>query len=158
MTARRRRVAPTPTVHLLDVNVLVALAWPTHVHHVAARRWFAAAHDEGWATTPVTEFGFVRVSSNPAAVGEALSPAESTDVLAAMRGRPNHHFWTDDVSPTEPGTVDPGRLVGHRQVTDAHLLGLARRHNGRLATLDHAVADLAGAEAATRVTVIPVHG
>ena len=27
---------------LLDVNVLVALAWDSHVHHVAARRWFLA--------------------------------------------------------------------------------------------------------------------
>jgi hypothetical protein len=35
--------APTVTVpvSLLDVNVLLALAWPTHVYHLAAHRWFA---------------------------------------------------------------------------------------------------------------------
>jgi len=30
-------------------------------------------------------------------------------------------------------------VLGYRQVTDAHLLGLALRHNGRLVTLDAGV-------------------
>lgn len=157
MTARPRPKGPTSSPpFLLDVNVLVALAWPTHVHHGAARRWFAANQAAGWATTPATEFGFVRVSSNPAAVGEALTPGEALIVLEQIRARPGHHSWADDVSPTDGRYVDPLRLVGHRQVTDAHLLALARRHAGRLATLDRAVAELAGADAAERVAVIPV--
>ena len=151
-----RRTPTGPGVYLLDVNVLVALTWPTHVHHGAARHWFASAHGEGWATTPVTEFGFVRVSSNPSAVGDALTPAEALSILTDIRGRPNHHFWVDDTSPTNADVVDPSRLVGHRQVTDAHLIGLARRHDGRLATLDRSVAELAGDDAATRVSLIPV--
>lgn len=142
--------------YLLDVNVLVALAWPTHVHHRAARRWFADHHGEGWATTPVTEFGFVRVSSNPVAVGDALTPAEAILVLEDIRRRPGHESWADDVSPTDRRFVEAARLVGYRQVGDAHLLALARRHHGRLATLDRGVADLAGRDAATRVTVIPL--
>jgi hypothetical protein len=35
--ARQRRV-----ISLLDVNVLVAFAWPNHVHHSAAQHWFDA--------------------------------------------------------------------------------------------------------------------
>lgn len=27
-------------IRLLDVNVLVALAWPNHVHHEAVQAWF----------------------------------------------------------------------------------------------------------------------
>ncbi len=156
MTPRTARTRPAAGVYLLDVNVLVALAWPTHVHHRVARRWFADCHGDGWATTPVTEFGFVRVSSNPAAVGDPLTPAEAIVVLEEIRRRPGHETWADDISPTDRRVVDPARLVGHRQVSDAHLLALARRHHGRLATLDRAVADLAGADAATRVTVIPL--
>jgi uncharacterized protein len=151
------RPAKGPGPYLLDVNVLVALAWPTHVHHGAARRWFARCHGEGWATTPVTEFDFVRVSANPAAVGEPLSPAEAILVLEDIRGRPGHETWADDTSPAEPQLVDPTRLVGHRQVSDAHLLALARRHQGRLATLDHGLVDLAGGDASRRITVIPLH-
>jgi predicted nucleic acid-binding protein len=33
-------------------------------------------------------------------------------------------------------------LVGHRQVTDAYLLGLALRHGGRLATFDQGIGTL----------------
>ncbi|MCA1844752.1 MAG: VapC toxin family PIN domain ribonuclease [Actinobacteria bacterium] len=138
------------------MNVLVALAWPTHVHHGPARRWFADNQADGWATAPVTEFGFVRVSSNPAAVGDALTPAEALTVLEQIRARPGHRSWADDVSPTDVRYVDPARLVGHRQVTDAHLLALTRRHHGRLATLDRGIVGLAGDDAAVCVAVIPV--
>jgi toxin-antitoxin system PIN domain toxin len=135
--------------------VLVALAWPTHVHHRPARRWFGEAYRDGWATTPVTEFGFVRVSSNAAAVGEPLTPPEAIALLREIRRRDGHESWTDDVSPTDGRWVDASALRGHRQVTDAHLLSLARRHGGRLATLDHAVAALAGPDAAAVVTLVP---
>ena len=32
-----------------------------------------------------------------------------------------------------------GKLQGHRQVTDAYLLGLALHHKWRLVTLDHGI-------------------
>jgi len=56
------------SVSLLDVNVLLALAWPTHVHHAAAHRWFAENHAMGWATCPLTQLGFVRLGIQPAVV------------------------------------------------------------------------------------------
>lgn len=37
-------------IRLLDVNVLIALAWPNHVHHDAAGSWFARLRRTGWAT------------------------------------------------------------------------------------------------------------
>lgn len=140
---------------LLDVNVLIALTVPEHVHNLAARRWFAAARDDGWATTPVTEFGFVRVVSNPAAMGDAFSPAEAIAVLAQLRTRRGHVDWVDDVTPSDPELVEGHRLVGHRQVPDAHLLALARRHLGSVATFDGGMVDLAGPDAAMRITLVP---
>ena len=68
---------------LLDVNVLIALAWPNHAHHGAAHRWFDDAGRAGWATTPFTESGFVRVSSNRAAIPTATSPALALELLTA---------------------------------------------------------------------------
>ena len=38
------------------------------------------------------------------------------------------------------GDVDLDRVRGHRQVTDAYLVGLARSHDGVLATLDQGIA------------------
>ncbi len=126
------------------MNVLVALAWPNHVHHRRALRWFeGGASAGGWATCPVTEVGFVRVSSNVRAIPDARSPAEAIALLARIRALAGHVFWPDDVSPTDVHAPAFGRLVGHRQVTDAHLLTLAQRQGGRLATLDRGLLELA---------------
>jgi len=127
-------------VPLLDVNALVALAWDSHVHHAAIRAWFADEPPGGWATCPVTESGFVRVSSNRRALPHALSVQAARDVLAAMRLAPGHRFLPDDVSITD---ADVPPMSGHRQVTDAHLLTLARRHGTRLVTFDAGLAELA---------------
>ena len=51
------------TPYLLDVNVLLALCDPMHVHHEAAHRWFAEKGSQAWATCPITENGFVRIAS-----------------------------------------------------------------------------------------------
>jgi uncharacterized protein len=130
------------SVPLLDVNVLVALAWPNHVHHRAAVSWFTSAHADGWATCPVTQSGFVRVSSNRRVIPDARSPREAATVLRALLGMAGHAFWADDVSIAHADEVDLGRLQGYRQVTDAHLLALAARRGGRLVTFDGALADL----------------
>ncbi|MDQ3632612.1 MAG: PIN domain-containing protein [Actinomycetota bacterium] len=126
---------------LLDVNALVALAWDSHVHHAVVRSWFAASAQHGWSTCPVTESGFVRVSSNPQVISAAISVIDARVVLTALRQQSAHRFLTDDVSLADS---DVPVLVGHRQVTDAHLLVLARRHGTRLLTFDGGAAALAG--------------
>jgi predicted nucleic acid-binding protein len=50
-------------VELPDVNVLIALFDPAHIHHEPAHTWFAVACEDGWATCPLTENGFLRVVS-----------------------------------------------------------------------------------------------
>lgn len=126
---------------LLDVNALVALAWDSHVHHARMRAWFAEHGAGGWATCPVTESGFVRASSNPKVLPAALTVEAARDALRALRNVRGHRFLADDVSICDD---DVPRLNGHRQVTDAHLLALARRSGLRLVTFDAGLADLAG--------------
>lgn len=141
---------------LLDVNVLVALAWPNHVHHDLALAWFEKNSGFGWATSPVTQSGFVRVSSNRRVIPEAKTPAEAMLLLERIASLPDHRFWEDDVSLVGSQAIARDRLVGHRQVTDAHLLALAIRHEGRLATLDTGVERIVpeGFEAEEVVAVI----
>lgn len=136
---------------LPDVNVLVALAWPNHVHHEPAREWFAAAEATGWATTAVTEAGFVRVSSNPVALPEASSPQAALDVLRRLCGRGDHAFWPDRTRLIEQDTE---RLVSYRQVTDAHLLALAAGHDGALVTFDRGIAEMGGPDRRGRVLLL----
>ncbi|MDI3315104.1 MAG: type II toxin-antitoxin system VapC family toxin [Mycobacterium sp.] len=128
---------------LLDVNVLIALSWPSHVHHPTARRWFTRFSSHGWATTPITEVGFVRISSNRRVMRASTTPALAIAQLEALRALPGHAFWPDDV----PLVVGPGgdrdTVSTHRLVTDHHLIALAVRYGGQLVTFDAAVADFA---------------
>lgn len=123
---------------LLDVNVLIAMAWPSHVHHTLAHRWFARNSRRGWATCPLTQLGFVRVSSHPGIIPEAATPREAVETLAAIVARPGHVFWPDAISLADP-SLPAGQIMGHRQFTDAYLLALALHNRGRLVTLDAAI-------------------
>jgi len=127
-------------VALLDVNALVALAWDSHVHHARMLAWWTT-RPPAWATCPITESGFVRVSSNPKVLTTPISPADARRVLAALRATEGHVFLTDDVSLIDD---DVPPVNGHRQVTDAHLLTLARRSDMPLVTFDSGIAALAG--------------
>jgi toxin-antitoxin system PIN domain toxin len=124
---------------LLDVNALIALAWDSHIHHVPMREWFAANASQGWATCPITESGFVRVSTNPKVLDTPIGVIDARRVLAALRLAEGHNFLVDDVSLVDD---DVPEILGHRQVTDAHLLTLARRAGVRLVTFDAAVVTL----------------
>jgi toxin-antitoxin system PIN domain toxin len=125
---------------LLDVNALVALAWDSHVHHVRMREWFATHGATGWATCPVSESGFVRVSSNRRVLPSPIGVAAARAVLVALRSAGVHRFLADDVSLTDDDIPD---IAGYRQVTDAHLLTLARRRGVQLVTFDAGLARLA---------------
>ncbi len=126
-------------VGLLDVNALVALAWDSHVHHAAVRSWMRSSGRAGWATCPVTESGFVRVSSNPKVLPSPIGVAAARAVLVALHATEGHSFLSDEVSECDP---DVPVVHGYRQVTDAHLLALARRHGIRLVTFDSGIAAL----------------
>jgi toxin-antitoxin system PIN domain toxin len=128
----------------LDVNLLVALAWPNHLHHALARRWFADHHRHGWATTPVSESGFVRVSSNRAAIATATTPELAMQLLTSMLAQEGHEFWADDIAIVTGGRGEASLINSHRDVSDAHLLALAERHGGRLVTFDAGISRLLG--------------
>ena len=120
---------------LLDVNVLVAMAWPQHSAHSAVQRWLVREGRKGWASCPFTQAGFVRIISNPAFSRDALAPEQALSLLRANLEHPAHQFWPAAITLNE-ALAKVSTVVGHQQVTDAYLLGLAIHHRGRLATLD----------------------
>ena len=128
---------------LLDANVLIALAWPAHVSHSVAHKWFQKHAQEGWATCPLTECAFVRVISNPAFSVDALTPLSAIELLKANLKHPTHQFWTDNIELAQAVRLGARRLTGHQQITDAYLLGLAIHNKGRLATLDQGLGSMA---------------
>jgi hypothetical protein len=135
-------------VALLDVNVLVALFDPTHVHHEAAHDWFGPARARGWATCPITELGLIRVLSNPVYSGRRTTALDARQRLAQFAATGGHVFWPDTVSLRDDDIFDLGSTMGHRQLTDTYLLATAVANGGALATFDRGIAR-AGARRAT---------
>lgn len=125
------------TVYLLDVNLLLALSDPMHVHHEIAHRWFAEQGHQAWATCPLTENGFVRIASHPKYPNR---PGDVLAVLAILRrfcAAKGHQFWIEDVSIRD--VLQPGVVITPAQVTDVFLLGLAAHKGCKLATLDQRI-------------------
>jgi predicted nucleic acid-binding protein len=95
------------------------------------------------------------VSANPKIIAAAVAIEVAVDVLRQMVADPRHVFWPDDVPFTDGQFVAHGAIQGHRQVTDAYLVGLSRRHGGVLATLDAALPASLPPDARRAETVIP---
>jgi toxin-antitoxin system PIN domain toxin len=120
---------------LLDSNVLIALVVADHVHHDVADNWLARS-DDRFATCPITEGSLVRLL-----IQQGQHEGTVRSILAALSAHPRHEFWPDDIPYSD---VPLGSVIGHRQVTDAYLVQLARAHKANIATLDRGLAGLHG--------------
>jgi predicted nucleic acid-binding protein len=81
-----------------------------------------------WATCPLTESGFMRISMTTAYQATFDNARKSLATLRALRG---HRFLSDDVDAASLPV-----LSSYKDTTDAHLVILAKRHGLKLATLD----------------------
>jgi len=126
---------PREAAVLLDGNVLVALIYPPHVHHPAARQWFLR-QTGAFASCPITQGTLVRMLLHFQAVPGI---EDAIGVLRSLAGHPRHRFWPDALDYLR---VDMKGVMGHRQVTDAYLVALAKKNDGRLATFDQGMAAL----------------
>jgi toxin-antitoxin system PIN domain toxin len=129
-------------VSLLDVNILLALAWPNHLHHDAAHTWFASNRHFGWATSSVTQAGFVRISCQSSVTHVLMQIHEAVGALAMNTSGPDHHFWKHDTPLSDLLPEMRTRIMGPKQLTDAMLLDLAIRNGGKLATFDRRIEQL----------------
>ena len=137
---------------LLDVNVLVALFWRTHIHHQAANQWLMENRHAGLRTCPITQAGFVRITSHPRYSGDRMTVTEAQTALNSLLIQPEHQFWPDTLQLAE-AIRHTGPISGHQQITDAYLVALAIANGGRLATFDRAPLALAGAKGIVEVIV-----
>ena len=123
---------------LFDVNVLIALLDPGHVHHDRAHIWWEQNRTSGWASCPLTQNGFVRVMSQSGYPNSVATP-EAIRILGMATRQQEHAFWPDDSSITDSDRFRSERILGPRQVTDLYLLSLAVQRDGRLATFDRTI-------------------
>ena len=123
---------------LLDVNVLIALIDPGHIHHGKAHDWLDVNEGNGWATCPLTENGFVRILSQ-ANYPRPLPAAEAMRRLRRAMAEGNHAFWGADISLLDQQRFNSVHILGPKQLTDIYLLGLAVKNGGRLVTFDRTI-------------------
>ena len=123
---------------LLDVNVLIALLDADHIHHARASTWLEANIGSGWASCAITQNGCVRIMSQPG-YPNALPAARVAQRLREATETAAHAFVPGHLSLLDPRHFDTDQLLGHRQVTDAYLLGLATVNDLRFATFDAAM-------------------
>jgi toxin-antitoxin system PIN domain toxin len=128
------------TRYLLDVNVLIALVDPVHVHHDQVHAWFGEIGRKAFATCPITENGLLRIVGHPKYPNSAGPLSSVAAALVAIRGLPGHAFWPDSISLVESRIVNADLLSNHGRITDRYLLALARENKGKLATMDHKLA------------------
>ena len=120
---------------LLDVNLLIALLDAAHIHHQRASQWLEQSLHHGWASCPLTQNGCLRIMAQPA-YPQALPLAAVAQRLGQAAATPAHLFIADDYSLLDADSLHWPQLLGHRQVTDAYLLGLAVRHGCRFVSFD----------------------
>ena len=132
--------------YLLDVNVLIVLAWPAHQHHTPATMWFEQQASSGWATCAITESSFVRITSQPSFTASAgydpVTVDQAGKMLRANIAHKNHQFLDLNFGFDKVLSTCTGGLQGHRQITDAYLLTLAIQNKRQLVTFDSGIGSL----------------
>lgn len=139
---------------LLDLNVLIALTDPAHQHHQKARNWLASSGGERLGICPLTESGFLRVTTNPAFRPGPHTVEQAMAILQALKGYPGYRYWEINESWVTLTAPFAARIFGHQQVTDAYLLGLAIKEKGVLVTFDKGIRRMAGAEFSQNVLLL----
>jgi toxin-antitoxin system PIN domain toxin len=112
--------------HLLDVNVLLAAIWQEHPHHQRAFAWLVGRKI---AVCPISELGFIRISTNvKSSFGAPMDKARG--LLEKFLAERKAVRIVDDLPALE------SRPAKSDEVTDCYLAALAQKHGCKLATLD----------------------
>jgi predicted nucleic acid-binding protein len=111
--------------YLLDVSGLLARLWRTHVFHERVKAW---ADVEKVAVCPITELGFVRISTQPA-FGATVTDARK--MLASY-----YKAFPPAFLPCDLKLLDSFAPAAGTQTTDFYLASLAQKHGMKWATLE----------------------
>ena len=118
--------------YLLDVNVMLAAIWKGHSEHAKANAWLEG---KDVATCPLTELGFLRISTNSRALKSEMTSARKLlqeFVLVRRAAFIPADMRALDSSPSKS-----------EQVTDSYLADLAAKKGFKLATLDSGISHAA---------------
>lgn len=113
--------------YLLDVSTLIALLWDLHEHNGRVSRWQESVGK--LAVCPISEIGFLRISTQPA-FGATVEQARK--MLRDWKAAKKPEFVPCDIEALKTHAPKAGT-----QTTDFYLAGLAEQHGMKLATLEN---------------------
>ena len=119
--------------YLLDVNALVAFGHSDHQFYVRVANWaaeLAKSEIPNFATSPITELGFVRVMSQ----AYSVNITQAQDLLAGLKESEVYQF--DFLTDDHDASRLPAWVTTAKHTTDGHLTELAKANGCVLATLD----------------------
>ena len=121
--------------YLLDVNALIAYGFRRHGFHEQVARWMKLSKSDRFLTCSITELGFVRVLGNVRTYGMDVMQARNLlrELKSATALRLDFIADGNDVS------FLPSWAKKHAQITDGHLVHLAKSNGAVLATLDQGI-------------------
>ncbi len=109
----------------MDVNLLIAAIWSSHADHLKADAW---TRRKKLATCPITDLGFLRISTHPKALNCSVAGARA--LLADFLSKHSVEFVPCDLPPLR------ARATRSHDMTDVYLAELAYARGMKLATLD----------------------
>jgi toxin-antitoxin system PIN domain toxin len=142
------------TGYLLDINILLGIAWEDQEAHATVFPWFQQTGRHQFATCGITQTGFVRISSSVRFGPNAVSVKEAFQAMDSFTAMAGHEFWPIELGLRAATAHFVDKLFGPMQLTDAYLLGLAIARDGVLVTRDKAIPQIAGAAFAGHVLLL----
>ncbi len=134
-------------MHLLDVNVWIALAFESHQHHPLAVAWFDKARDETCYFCRISQSGFLRLVSNRSLMGpDAVDLKDAWRLYDAMTADPRVVFMNEP-----DGTERHWRALTQRSSfspkvwSDAYLAAFAKAANLEIISFDRGFMQYPGA-------------
>ena len=141
---------------LLDVNALLALLDPMHVHHEAAHDWYGRRSQRRLLTCSHVENGVIRVASQPKypnclGTGSRVREAVQRFIRQVSAERCDQEVTlVDDKVLLRPELLTPSR------VSDLYLLALAAANAARLVTFDRRIPAEAVSDGSKALELIPI--
>jgi toxin-antitoxin system PIN domain toxin len=128
------------------VNVWIGLAFDFHDHHAAANAWYEGS-SEACYFCRWTQQGFLRLATNPAALGtEAVSLREAWQLYDAILSDPRAGFAEEPPAVETHWRAYPQRRTFSPKVrSDAYLAAFAEAASFEIVTFDKGLRQYKGA-------------
>ena len=121
--------------YLLDVNALIAYGFRRHGFHEQVARWMISSRSDHFLTCSITELGFVRVLGNVRIYG--MDVMRARNLLRELKS--SAALPLEFIADGNDVSFLPTWAKNYAQITDGHLVQLAKNNGAVLATLDKGI-------------------